>query len=114
MDNKVLYNLLYCKNEYIEKISTNEQVARNILSVINAFINENIILRKDFDISEDGKRLNSLENSRRNYFTLIINATESINDREIEIDELSSKRDIFGNDVNRIRKHKNNLKLIVV
>ena len=29
------------------------------------------------------------------------------------MDELSRKRDIFNNDVNRIRKHKNNLKLIL-
>ena len=31
----------------------------------------------------------------------------------MEIDELNRKRDIFSNDVNRIRKHKNNLKLIL-
>ena len=31
----------------------------------------------------------------------------------MEIDELNRKRDIFSNDVNGIRKHKNNLKLIL-
>ena len=31
----------------------------------------------------------------------------------MEIDELSRKRYIFSNDVNRVRKHKNNLKLIL-
>ena len=55
--------------------------------------------------------LNSLKNTRRNDTTLIINATDSTNDREIEIDELSRKRNIFSNDLNRIRKHKNNLNL---
>ena len=30
----------------------------------------------------------------------------------MKIDELSRKRDIFSNYVNRIRKHKNNLKVI--
>ena len=55
--------------------------------------------------------LNSLKNTRRNDTTLIINATDSTNDREIEIDELSRKRNIFSNDLNRIRKYKNNLNL---
>ena len=31
----------------------------------------------------------------------------------MEIDELNRKRDIFSNRVNRIRKHKDNLKLIL-
>ena len=43
----------------------------------------------------------------------MINATNLTNDREIEIYELSRKRDIFSNDVSRIRKHKNNLKSIL-
>ena len=63
-------------------------------------------------MSEEGKRLNSLKNSRRNDSTLIINITESINEREIEIDDLSRKRDIFSNDVNRITKQHNYLKSI--
>ena len=69
--------------------------------------------KKDFDISEDGKRLNSLKNSRRNNSTLVIDATESIKDRDIEIDELSMKRAILSNDINIIRKHKNNVKVIL-
>ena len=59
------------------------------------------------------KKSNSLKYSRRSSSTLIINATESINDREIEIDEFSRKRDIFSNDINIIRKYKNNLKLML-
>ena len=49
-----------------------------------------VILRKDFGDN----------------ILIIINATESTNNREIEIDELIRKRDIYINDVNRIRKHK--------
>ena len=55
------------------------------------------------------KILNSLKNSRRNNSTLIINATESINDRKIDLDECSRKIYMLNNDVNRIRKNKNNL-----
>ena len=43
----------------------------------------------------------------------MINAIDSINDREIEIDELSRKSDVFSNNVNRIRKHKKSLKSIL-
>ena len=73
--NNILYNLLDYGNEYIKMSSTKEQVARSSLSVIDASINEKIILRQDFDISEDGKRLNNLKKLRRNDSTLIINAT---------------------------------------
>ena len=54
MSNNVVYILHDYRNEYIENISSKEQVARNSLSVIDASINKNIILRQDFDISEDG------------------------------------------------------------
>ena len=45
--------------------------------------------RQDFDISKEGKRLTitTLKNTRRNDTPLIINATKSTNNREIEIDE---------------------------
>ena len=92
MGNYIWYNLFDYVNKYNENGSTKYQGTRNFLSVIDASINENIILREYFDISEDGKRSNSLKYSRRNSSTLIINATESINDREIEIDEFSRKR----------------------
>ena len=83
----------------IEKLTSNEQVARNSLSLIDGSINKKVILRQDFDISEEEKK-NSLKNARRNYTILIINATESTNDREIEIYESIRKRDTFRNDVN--------------
>ena len=53
MGNNVLYNLLDHGNEFIEKLTSKEIIARNSLSVIAASINEKIILRQDFDISED-------------------------------------------------------------
>ena len=36
-----------------------------------------------------------------------------IDNREIEIDDLSTKREVFSNDVNKIRKHKYKLKTIL-
>ena len=62
LGNKILYNLLDHGNDYIENITTKEQVACNSLTVID--VKEKIILRQDFDIFEDGKRLNSLQNSK--------------------------------------------------
>ena len=113
MGNNAIYNLLDYGQELIDNLTSKETIARNSLSVIDASINENIILRHNFDKSEDGKKLTSLKNTRRNDTTLIINSTESTNNREMEIDEVSKKSDIFSNDVNRMRKHKNNLKLIL-
>ena len=84
LGNNVLYNLLDYGNEYIENLTSTEIMARNSLSVIDASINEKIILRQE--LSEDGKKT-SLKNTRRNDIALIINATESTNNREIEIDE---------------------------
>ena len=52
MGNNGLYNLLDYRNEYIENISTKEQVARNSLSVIDDSIKKKIILRQDYDIYE--------------------------------------------------------------
>ena len=61
MGNNVLYNLLDYGNEFVEKLSANEIIARNSLSVIDASIDESIVLRQDFDIPEDGKRLTYLK-----------------------------------------------------
>ena len=75
MGNNALYNLLDYESWYIKRTTTKEHVISYSLSVVDASINENIILRQHFDISEDGKRLNSLKTWRRSYFTLIINET---------------------------------------
>ena len=50
----MLYNLIDYGNEFIEKITTNRQVTRNSLSLIDAYTNEKIILRQEFDTSEEG------------------------------------------------------------
>ena len=113
MGKNILYNLLDYGNEFIEKISSKEIIARNSLPVIDASIDEKIALRQDFDISEDGKRLTNLKTTRRNDTTSIVTITELIDNREIEIDDLSKKREVFSNDVNKIRKHKCNLKTIL-
>ena len=113
MGNNVLYNLLDYRNRFIDNITTKERVVRNLLIVIGAPIKEKILLSQDFYISNDGSRLNSLKNSRRSDSTLIINITESIINKEIEIDDLARKRYIFSNDVNRIRKHKNYFKPVL-
>ena len=113
LGNDILYNLFDYGIEYIKKITTKKQRVCNSLSVIYSSIKENYILRQGLDVSENGKRLNILKTSRRNNYTLIISAIESINDREVEIYDLTRKRDLYSNDVNRIRQHKNHLKLIL-
>ena len=79
----------------IENITSKEQVARNSLTVIDTSIKEKSILKQDFNISEEGKWLNSRKNSRRNDCILIINVIESITDREIEIDNWTRKEIIL-------------------
>ena len=55
LGNNVWYNLLNYGNEFIEKLTSTEIISRNSLSLIDASINENSIIRQTFDISEDGK-----------------------------------------------------------
>ena len=83
------------------------------MSVIDASIDKQIALRQDFEISEDGKRLTNLKTARRNNTTSKVNITELIDNRVIEIDDISKKIEVFINDVNKIRKHKCNLKTIL-
>ena len=113
LGNNVLYNLLDDGDDFIEKLSSKEIIARNSLTVIDASNDEKIALRQDFDISEDGKRLTNLKTTRRNDTTSIVTITELIDNREIEIDDLSNKREVFINDANKIRKYKCNIKLIL-
>ena len=54
-----------------------------------------------------------LKTARKNYTTSIVNITKLIDNIEIESDKLSKKREIFSNDVNKIRKYKCNLKKIL-
>ena len=90
--------------------SSKETIARSSLSVIDSSIGEEIALRQKFDIYDAGKRLTNLKTARRNDTTSIVNITESIDNREMEIDDLSQKRELFSNDVSKIGKHKCNLK----
>ena len=57
--------------------------------------------------------MTNLKTARRNDTTSIVNITESIDNREMEIDDLSQKRELFSNDVSKIGKHKCNLKTIL-
>ena len=57
----MFHNLLYYGNEYIEKLSVDE----------DSSINEKINLIEEYDVSDDGKQLNSLKNIRRNDQTSI-------------------------------------------
>ena len=94
MGNNILYNLLHYGNEFVEKLSSKEIIARNSLSVIDASIDEKITLRQDFDISDGGKRLAYLRTARRNDTTSIFNITEIIDNRIIEIDDWSREIEI--------------------
>ena len=90
-----------------------KKMAHNSLSVIDASVDKKIAQMQDFDISEDGKRLNNLKTARRNDITSIVNITELIDNRKIEIDDLSNDIEVFSNYVNNIRKHKCNIKKIL-
>ena len=69
-----------------------------------------MLLIQESNLSDNDKRLDSLKNSGGNYSISIINPAYEINDKEFEIDDLSKKRDIFSNDINRMKKYKNNLR----
>ena len=81
----MLYNLLDYGKEYIEKILMKEEITYTSLNVINLSIKEQIKLRENFDLSEDGKLLNSLNNSRRNYITSKTNVIDKINEETFQL-----------------------------
>ena len=51
----MFHNLLDYSNEYIEKLSVDEDKARNYLLLIDSSINEKINLREEFEVSDEGK-----------------------------------------------------------
>ena len=57
LENNVFHNLLDYSNKYTEKLSVKEDIVYNYLIVIDSLIHERINLRKEFDISEEGKVL---------------------------------------------------------
>ena len=62
----MFHNLLDYGNEYIEKLLVDEYKARNSLLLIDSSINDKINLSEEFDVSNEGKELNSLKNIRKN------------------------------------------------
>ena len=70
-------------------------------------------LREEFDVSDEGKEINSLKNIRRNDQTSITHMTDESLNRDFRIDELNKKREIFSNDVSKIKRYKFNLKEIL-
>ena len=85
LGNNVFHNLLDYGNEYIEKLSVNEDIARNSLLMIDSSINEKINYRNEFDNSEDGKELSTLKSNRRNDKTSIMNISDNIINRDFRI-----------------------------
>ena len=88
-------------------------MVRNSLLLIVSSIAEKVNLRNEFDISDEGKELNSLKNIRRNDKTPITHISEEVLNRDFGIDELSKKREILSNDVSKIKRDKYNLKDIL-
>ena len=60
LGNNVFHNLLDYGNENIEKLSVDEDKARNSLLLIDSSINEKVNLRDEFDVSDEGKELSSV------------------------------------------------------
>ena len=106
LGNNVFYNLLDYGNENIEKLLVDEDKARNYLLLIDSSINEKVNLRDEFDVSDEGKELSSLKNVRRNDRTPITNMSDAIVNRDFRIGKLSNKREIFSNDVSKIKRYK--------
>ena len=78
--------------------------------LIDSSINQKINLREEFDVSDEGKELNSLKNLRRNDQTPITHISDEILNRDFRIDELNKKREVFSDDVSKIKIYKFNLK----
>ena len=93
-------------------LSDDEDKARNSLLMIESTIEENINLRDEFDVSNEGKELSSLKNNRRNDRTPIINISDDIINRDFRIEELNNKREILSNDVNKVKRKKIQIKRI--
>ena len=71
--------------------------------LIDSAIDENVNLRDEFDVFDEGKELNSLKYIRRTDRTPITHMSEDILNRDLRIEELSNKREIFSNDVSKIK-----------
>ena len=72
--------------------------------------NEQINLREEFDVLDEGKELNSLKKIKMNDHTLITHMTDEILNRNFRIDELNKKREVFSNDFSKMKSYKFKLK----
>ena len=66
LGNNIFHNLLDYGNENIEKLSVDEDKAHNSSLMIDSSIDENVNLRDEFGVSDEGKELSSLKNIKRN------------------------------------------------
>ena len=78
LSNNFFQNLLDYGNEYIEKLSVDEDLPRNSLLLIDSSTNGQVNLREGFDASDEGKELNSLKKISRNDKSLITHMTDEI------------------------------------
>ena len=81
--------------------------------LIDSVIDEKINLRDEFDVSDEGKELNTLKNIRRNDRRPITHMSEDVLNRDFRIDESNIKRKIFSNDTSKIKRYKYNFKEIL-
>ena len=73
--------------------------------LIDSSVNEKINLREEFDVSDEGNEPHSFKNIRRNYQTSITHMTDEILNRDFRIDDLNKKREIFSNDISKIKEY---------
>ena len=83
----MFYKLLHYGNDYIEKLSVDEDKIRNYVLVIDYSIREEVNLREEFDILEVGKKFHSLNNIRRNDKNPVNQMPDDIFNRDFKIDE---------------------------
>ena len=98
---------------YIEKLSVNEDKARNSLLVIDFSIYEMVNFRDKLNIIEEGKELHSHKTIRTNDKTPIPQMSYDIFNRDFKIDELIKNREKCSNDVSNIKRHQYKLKDIL-
>ena len=76
--------------------------------LIDSAIDEKVNLIDKFDVSDEGKELSSLKSIRRNDRIPITQRSEDSLNRDFRIEELSNKREIFSNDISKIKRYKFN------
>ena len=98
LGNNVFHTLLY-----IENLLVDDDRGRNSLLLIDSAIDKKVNLRYEFDVSDEGKEFSSLKNIRSNDMTPITHISEDILNLDFRIEELSNKKEIFSNDVSKIK-----------